>query len=84
LVAHFVGGLAADVIAFEQDLAASAGAHHAMTEIFEAGVGAWACADEEEDGGGEDQGLEDTTIEEAADKVQFCTSAREFGRPSGT
>jgi hypothetical protein len=36
LVAHFLGGLAADVIAFEQYLAASAGAHHAMAQVFEA------------------------------------------------
>jgi hypothetical protein len=36
LIAHLVGGLAADVVAFQQDLAASAGAHHAMAQIFEA------------------------------------------------
>jgi hypothetical protein len=37
LVAHLVGGFATDVIAFEEDLATSAGTHHAMAEIFEAG-----------------------------------------------
>src|SRR5271166_4420166 len=37
LIAHLVGGLASDVIAFQQDLAASAGAHHAVAEVFEAG-----------------------------------------------
>ena len=47
------------MIAFEQDLAASAGAHHAMAKIVEAGVGGWAGAHEEEDGGGEDEGVED-------------------------
>jgi hypothetical protein len=53
LVAHFVGRFAADVIAFEEDLAASAGAHHAVAEVFEAGV--WVSGShEEEDGGGED------------------------------
>src|SRR5208282_855404 len=36
LIAHFVGGLAAHVIAFEQNLTASAGAHHAMAQVFEA------------------------------------------------
>ncbi len=36
LVAHLVGVRAADVIAFEQYLAASADAHHSMAEIFEA------------------------------------------------
>jgi hypothetical protein len=45
LVAHFVRGLAADVIAFEQDLTASAGAHHAVAEVFEAGT-VVACAHE--------------------------------------
>jgi hypothetical protein len=41
------------VIAFEEDLAASAGAHHAVAEVFEAGV--WVSGShEEEDGGGED------------------------------
>jgi len=34
LVAHLGGRLAADVVAFEQDLAASAGTHHAMAEVF--------------------------------------------------
>src|SRR5208337_4099156 len=38
MIAHLVGGLAAYVIAFEQDLAASAGAHHAMAKVFEAGA----------------------------------------------
>jgi hypothetical protein len=39
LVAHFVGVGAADVIALEKNLAASAGAHHAVAEIFKAGIG---------------------------------------------
>jgi hypothetical protein len=39
------------VIAFKQDLATSAGAHHAMAEVFEA-RGLVAGAHEEEDGGG--------------------------------
>jgi hypothetical protein len=55
--AHFLGGLAADVIAFQQDLAASAGAHHAMAEVFEA-RGIVAGAHEEEDGRAEDEGVE--------------------------
>jgi hypothetical protein len=57
LVAHLFRGLAADVIAFEQDLAASAGAHHAVAEVFEASVGV-SRAHEEEDSGGEDEGVE--------------------------
>jgi hypothetical protein len=36
LVAHFIGVSAADVIALEQNLAASASAHHAMAKVFEA------------------------------------------------
>jgi hypothetical protein len=57
LVAHFVGGLASDVIAFEQYLAASASAHHAMAQVFEARA-VFAGAHEEENGGGEDEGME--------------------------
>jgi hypothetical protein len=57
LVAHLVGGLAADVIAFEQHLAASASAHHAMAQVFEA-RGIVSGSHEEEDGGGEDEGVE--------------------------
>ena len=38
LVPHFVGRRTPDVIAFEQDLSASANAHHAMTELVEAGI----------------------------------------------
>src|ERR1019366_488620 len=57
LVAHLVGGLAADVIAFEQHLAASAGAHHAMAEVFEA-RGIVSGSHEEEDGGDERAGLQ--------------------------
>ncbi len=38
-VTHLGGRLTADVIAFQQDLAASAGAHHAMAQVFEACVG---------------------------------------------
>src|SRR5713101_9088429 len=38
LIAHLVGRLAPDVIAFEQDLSASANAHHAMTELVAAGI----------------------------------------------
>jgi hypothetical protein len=45
------------VIAFEQYLAASASAHHAMAQVFEAG-GIVSGAHEEEDGGGEDEGVE--------------------------
>jgi hypothetical protein len=52
LVAHFVGVGAADVIALEKDLAASASAHHAVTEIFEAGIGV-SGAHEEDDGQGQ-------------------------------
>jgi len=56
LIAHFVGVGAADVIAFEENLAASAGAHHAVAKVSEAGV--WvAGSHEEEDGGGEGQRL---------------------------
>ena len=51
LVAHFVGVGAADVIAFEQDLTASAGAHHAMTEVFEARIGVSGTHEEEYGGG---------------------------------
>jgi hypothetical protein len=47
------------MIAFEEHLAASTGAHHAMAEVFEAG-GVVSGAHEEEDGGGEDEGLEKT------------------------
>jgi len=45
------------VIAFEQYLAATAGAHHAVTQVFEA-RGIVPGAHEEEDGGGEDEGVE--------------------------
>jgi hypothetical protein len=58
LTAHFVGVRAADVIAFEQDLAASARAHHAMAQVFET-RGIVSRAHEEEDGGDEDEGVED-------------------------
>jgi len=57
LIAHLVGRLAADVIAFQQDLAASAGAHHAMAEVFET-RGIVSGAHEKEDSGGEDEGME--------------------------
>ena len=60
LVAHFVRGLAADVVAFEQDLSAAAGAHHAVAEVFESGVGV-SGTKEDEDGGGEDEGVNDST-----------------------
>jgi hypothetical protein len=45
------------VIAFEQYLAASAGTHHAMAEVFEA-RGIVSGAHEEEDGGGQDEGVD--------------------------
>jgi hypothetical protein len=45
------------VIAFEQYLATSAGTHHAMAQVFEA-RGIVSGPQEEEDGGGEDEGVE--------------------------
>jgi hypothetical protein len=45
------------VIAFEQYLAASAGTHHAMAQVFEA-RGIVSGAHEKEDGGGEDESVE--------------------------
>jgi hypothetical protein len=57
LVAHFFGRLTADVIAFQQDLAASAGAHHAMPQVLEA-RGIVAGSQKKKDGGGEDEYLE--------------------------
>jgi len=73
LVAHLGGRLAADVVAFEQDLAASAGTHHAMAEVFEAGVGI-AGADQDQDDGGEDEGLEGTTC--GASEGRFLPRSR--------
>jgi hypothetical protein len=53
LIDHFRGGLAADVVAFEEDLSASAGAHHAMAEVAETGVGGGSGGHEKENGSGE-------------------------------
>ena len=55
-VAHAVGIGAADVVAFEQDLAATADAHELMAEFVEASAGI-AGAGEGENGGGEDRAV---------------------------
>ncbi|MGO9435743.1 MAG: hypothetical protein ACLPH3_11520 [Terracidiphilus sp.] len=49
---------AADVIAFTEELRATAGAHEAMAEVVEAGAGIGG-ADGKGDGDGEEQGLSD-------------------------
>jgi len=60
LVAHAVGGGAADVVAFQKNLIAAADAHHLMADFVKA-RGGIAGTEEREDSGAQQEGLGELT-----------------------